>query len=136
MNPQIPWPKTKEELMSIIDVELKKEHDYSTAAESPAIVAVAAFNFVATQLGITGFQAGWGELRFIQMSKGYEYFILLNLDDCLYPQYDLHQKLEEFRTSKKAKAYLKDKAKELLKNEQEWTLSEVKAHWEKLAKEV
>lgn len=136
MNQNKLWPKTKEEFLTYLDSELNKEHDYNTAPEAAANIAIAGFNLTSSLLGLTGFQANWGELRFIQMSRNYEHFIILNLEEALYPQYNLRNRLEEFLTSSSSKEFLKKKALEKLEKYKDYTHPDVYAHWKKLAQYV
>lgn len=73
-----------------------KGHDYGTAVYAMSMAAVATFEYVAKELGVTGFQASYASLdvlRRVRQLKGP--FILLKAEDMLCPQYDLHRSLSE-----------------------------------------
>lgn len=64
-----PWPKTAKELEETIAGYVNGKHTYDTAAIAMSLAATAAFNYVATVLGTTGFQAGWAIGDFERRNK-------------------------------------------------------------------
>jgi hypothetical protein len=61
------------------------------------MASVATFNFIAHKLGVTGFQASCADLDFLARVRDMKLgFIVLNGRDLMYPQYDLHKRLEDF----------------------------------------
>lgn len=130
-------PKTQDELNAYIEGLLSGEHDYNSAADAMAKAAVATFNFMGSAFGVTGFQASWAGLQFIEMTRGMEHgFIILDGKNLLYPQYDLHEQLD--RWIAKTRPTLAPEAKRLLAEEAKWSDGptahpDVLAHWRALA---
>lgn len=131
-----PWPKSRQELDNIIDNIISAEHDYNTSAEAATDAAVAAFNYVSSELGLTGFQAGWAGMQFIKRTKAIEGpFMIIKIEDALYPQYDIKQRVQDYL--EECKPWLKEQAQKKL---DELDLNDtislmVWEHWEKLANE-
>jgi phage shock protein A len=127
----VPWPKTKEQLAEYIESLVIRDHDYGTCVYAMSMAAVAAFNYVAGQVGATGFQSSMADMDVIRrtrMLKGP--FMLINGEDALYPQYDLPARLEE--NMEKWKPWLKEEAVKKL-TERGSANSSVIEHWLKLA---
>jgi hypothetical protein len=83
-----PWPNTMEELTATISGLVNQEHDYGTCVYAMSLSAVAAFNYVASQLGVTGFQASCADMDFIRRTRLIEHgFMLVRYENLLYPQY-------------------------------------------------
>lgn len=127
-----PWPYTFEQLREYIDSLVNRQHDYGTCVYAMSLAATAAFNYVAHQLGVTGFQSSCADLDFIRRTRSIKGpFMLIKGEDALYPQYDLRQKLSE--TLQEWKPWLKEEAtKKLL--ETDHAHPNVLEHWKKLAK--
>lgn len=83
----VPTPNTLGELAAYIDTLVNRPHDYGTCVYAMSHAAVAAFNYVARQLGVTGFQAGCADLDILQHTRRWRWGRLLNYEDLLYPQY-------------------------------------------------
>lgn len=129
-----PWPRTPEELLKTIKELVDLKHTYGTCVYALSLSAVAAFNYVAHALGVTGFQASMADLDIIKRTRHLKGgFILLKMEDLLYPQYDLRKKLEDFITSDDTKKWLKDEATKKLAESHAHANEAVVAHWRKLA---
>ncbi len=122
---------TIEELQQYINGLVTRDHDYGTCVYAMSLAAVASFNFVASKLGVTGFQASCADLDILRRTRHLDCpFVIISADNELYPQYDNVAKLQECReswsewVSNKAKVYLEDKT---------GAATSVIAHWEKLA---
>lgn len=127
-----PWPKSKEELSKYIDELLEKDHDYNTSAEAMSLAAQAAFNFIAHEMGCTGFQASWAQMAFIRDMRNMELpFTIVDSHEMLFPQYDPQKKVDEF--FKNAKPAVARKAKERLEESGGNVHPEVEAHWRNLS---
>lgn len=127
-----PWPKTEEELMSYIDSLVQRQHDYGTCCYAMSLAATAAFNYVASRLGTTGFQASCADLDFIRRSRGIKGpFMMINAEDMVYPQYDIHGKVNEFLAE--SKPWAAEQAKKNLVEAGDHAHPNVVAHWKKLA---
>jgi len=126
-----PRARTLEDLLSLINALVERNHDYGTCVYAMTHAALVAFNYVAYKLGVTGFQAGCADLSFIQRTRRYNNgFRIIDYNKLLYPQYfdnpkyfpTAHQLLE------KNYEQLSKKAKELL-TEKELAHPNVKKHW-------
>jgi hypothetical protein len=126
-------PKTIGELSDYIQSRVQQEHDYGTCCYAMSLSAVAAFNYVAHELGVTGFQSSCADLDILRRTRRIEGpFMLLKLNDALYPQYSLREKLDEFIAE--CRPWLKERAAELLaKSDKGAVHPNVWAHWEWLA---
>lgn len=82
-----PHPKTPEELTAFIAALVDRPHSYGTCVYAMSLSAVAAFNYVAHKLGVTGFQASCADMDILRHTRGFKFGWLLNFDDLLYPQY-------------------------------------------------
>jgi len=121
---------------------------YEKSADAMWKTALAAFNYTARIVGATGFQASWAALRFYGEAMGVKGpFMVLQLDDALFPQYDLPGRVADFIQGNRD--WLRDEAtKRLAKYEAEPTITytnddgeevtrptaaaRVVAHWRKL----
>lgn len=126
-----PWPLTEKQLLEYIVSLVDRSHDYGTCCYAMSLAAVAAFNYVAGKLGVTGFQSSCADLDFLRRTRSMKGpFILLKGEDMLYPQYDLSEKLAE--AIEGWKPWLKEQAE---KNLKDTALAHpvVVLHWRKLA---
>lgn len=125
-----PTPGSVEELAEYVRGLVERPHDYGTCVYAMSMAAVAAFNFVAGRLGVTGFQASCADLDILARTRGWKWGKLLDYEKLLYPQFrgefpgwdDL---LEEHRDelAKRAAVKLADAAKDGLAAES------VTRHW-------
>jgi len=127
-----PRTRTIEDLTAIIDALVEREHDYGTCVYAMTHAALAAFNYVAHKLGVTGFQAGAADMTFIGRTRNMENgFRIVDYNKLLYPQY--YDSPEHFPSARqlliKNKEELSKKATELL-GDREDVHPNVKAHWE------
>ncbi len=87
-NYKVPFPKTEDELLDIIRQLVNRQHTYGTCVYAMSIAAVAAFRYVASVLGTTGFQAGCADLDFLRRTRHMENgFRIINYEKLIYPQY-------------------------------------------------
>lgn len=125
-----PWPYTEKQLTEYIASLINRPHDYGTCVYAMSLAASAAFNYIAHQLGVTGFQSSCADLDFIRRTRSLKGpFILLKAEDALYPQCDPAEKLAE--AMEKWKPWLKEQAEENLADK-DHAHPNVIAHWEKL----
>lgn len=128
---KVPWPKTKEQLVEYIESLVNRSHDYGTCVYAMSMAAEAAFNYVASKEGTTGFQASCADLDFVRrvrLLKGP--FMLIKAEDMLYPQYNLFDQLSE--AMEKWKPWAKKEAVKKLA-ETDHAHPDVIAHWKSLA---
>lgn len=130
----VPFIKTAHELSEYIEGLIEQQHDYGTCVYAMSMAAVAAFNYVASALGVTGFQASCADLDIIRRTRHMECpFMLIKLEDRLYPQYDVQAKVMEFLYSQDSVKWLREEAQKKLQTAHEGSVhTDVKAHWEKL----
>lgn len=127
----VPWPATIEELVEYINSLTERTHDYGTCVYAMSMAAVATFNYVASKEDCTGFQASCADLDILRRTRSIDApFMIVNLNDTLYPQYDKLADVQEFIT-KNAK-WRKDRAIELLKKNPDLS-NRVSEHWKQLA---
>jgi hypothetical protein len=134
---KVPWIETEQELSDYIQSLANREHDYGTAVYAMSMAATAAFNYMAKKVGASGFQASCADLDVLRRTRHLDRFMIVNLNDALYPQTDLRQKLDEYL--EKSKDYLREEAQKQLdkyeaEEEPKFIHPEVKAHWERLAR--
>lgn len=129
----VPWPKTTDELDAYISSEVDRQHDYNTSADAMWHAALAAGRYVASRLGLTGFQASCADMAYIGASRGMEPpFGLLDGNDLLYPQSaDLLERAAKW--IEEWKPVLAPKARARLSEEHEHVHPHVWAHWQEAA---
>jgi hypothetical protein len=84
---KVPTFDTIQELTVYIDDLANGEHDYGTCVYAMSMSAVAAYNFIARKLGVSGFQASCADMDVLARCRGLERFGIYDLRDLLYPQY-------------------------------------------------
>ncbi len=129
---EVPHVKSANELQAYIDDLVSQQHDYGTCVYAMSMAAVAAFNYVAGQLGVTGFQASCADLDILRRTRRMECpFMISKLSDALYPQYDLPGALQKFMDENRG--WLRDEANKLLIEDPRPVAEAVRNHWVKLA---
>lgn len=132
---EVPTFETLTELNQYIDGLVFRDHDYGTCVYAMSMAATAAFNYVASRLGVTGFQASCADLDIIRRTRRIDGpFMLVKAKDSLFPQYDTRKEVDDFLNS--AKQWLSDEAKKELANMAECNAAvhpNVAAHWRELA---
>jgi len=112
-----PKVETIEDLVNVVNTYRNGKHTYGTSAYAAAIVAEAAFNFMARELGLTGFQAGFASMRLVGRIKNIDGpFMIMKARDALYPQMDLRGHLQE--ALDEWKPWLQQEAQQLLDENQ------------------
>ncbi len=93
----IGFPKGEDELLAIIRAVAGREHDYGTCVYAMSIAGTAAMNYIASKLGMTGFQASCADMDVVRRQRGIEGpFAIFNAADLRYPQYDLHARFRKW----------------------------------------
>lgn len=129
---EVPRLKTERDLLKYIDTLVKRDHDYGTCVYAMSMAAVAAFNYVSSKLGASGFQASCADLDIIRRTRLLECgFNIFKHEDLLYPQLKDHFPTYEDLLEEN-KEHLQEEAKKLLA-EAPSAHPGVKAHWEWLA---
>ncbi len=126
------WPYTEKQLLEYIQSLTDRKHDYGTCVYALSLAAMAAFNFVAHKLGVTGFQSSCADLDFLRRTRNLRGpFMIVKADDMLYPQHDspikkVGQPMADWRP------WLRKEAKKMLVTH-DGAAPGVIAHWKKLA---
>jgi hypothetical protein len=131
-----PWPRSIEELTGYIQALTNRPHDYGTCCHAMSLAAVAAFNFVAHELGTTGFQAGCAQMDFLRRQRHLNHgFQLIDYERLLYPQYvdELTITPEKLLENPDVRKLVVEAARKHLAESHEGTHPEVRKHWEKLS---
>lgn len=127
----VPRIETPEQLANYIASVVDRPHDYGTCVYAMSLAAVAAFNYVSSKLGVTGFQASCADMDILRRTRHMDGpFMILKAEDLLYPQYDLRAKVEEFIES--TRGWCAEEAKKKIA-ESGHAHPNVRAHWEELA---
>jgi hypothetical protein len=128
-----PWPKTEAELVAYIR-EQTKAGGYDGTAEGAIRATLACFNYMASVLGLTGFQAGWCALQLVAEINSIDCpFGIVKAEDLLYPQYEGLEKVRGwFETWRRD--WAPAEARKLLDKERGHEVHpDVRARWEELA---
>lgn len=109
---------------------------YQQSADAMWKAALEAFNWAADVVGATGFQASWAALRFYGEAMHVDGpFAISKLSDALYPQYDLPGRIAEFIAENREWLATKAKKKLVEHASDEYVHPNVRAHWERLARD-
>lgn len=131
----VPWPETMGALVTYIDGLVSQDHDYGTSAYAMSLAAVAAFHYVATRLGTTGFQVSFADMDVLRRTRHMKGpFMLLDGQNTLYSQYDLRDKVDEWLSSANMRSYQRKEAARLIA-ESPAAHPDVVLRWQQLAKE-
>ena len=120
-----------EDLIGYIEKLQQDSKDYGTAVYATSMAATATFNYMASHLGLTGFQAGCADLDILRRTRNMERFMIINFADALYPQYDLNDRLN--KALQEVKPWLKEEAQKLLDKNSSNAVLPVVNHWKELA---
>lgn len=133
----VPTPQSLAELNRYISAMVDRDHDYGTEVYAMSMVAAAAFQYVASKLGVSGFQASGAGLDFLRRVRGMECgFRIIDYKNLLFPQYLTP---EHFPTMQDL---LRDNCKELGMIAQQKIKENPKAHpsvmrhWENLVEQM
>ena len=101
-----------------------------------AEAAEAAFNFVASQLGCTGFQGSYAALKAYKDIMRIEGpFGIVKANDALYPQYDLPKQVQNWIEDDWNPWLVEQARKNLAEHDPEFVHPNVHRHWRQLAAE-
>lgn len=136
-------PENAAQLADLIESLTVFDHDggaggYEQSADAMWKAALASFDYVARRVGATGFQASWSALRFYGEAMNVQGpFIVLKVEDALYPQYDLPKRLDDYLAeqvpwlAEQASAKLAEL--EAAPERERFVSPRVLEHWRKLA---
>lgn len=141
-KPAVP---TRDELPAAIDAFIAGVFDpdvaygpntdgYGKAVEAMWRSAYVTHEYVASQLGVTGFQHSMSSLTLLGALNGIDGpYMLITVNDVLYPQYDVVGRVAEFLNSEDVRKWLVEQAKEKLAEFEAvdggFASSVVAAHW-------
>lgn len=124
-----PWPKTMVELNQFISSVIKGTHTYGSVVEAMGIAAAATLNYMSS---VSGFQASCADLVVLRRQRFLKGpFTLMKLEDIMYPQYNLHDNLDEFISD--CGKWISEEAKRRLESDGEHAHERVLTHWKRLA---
>ena len=129
------WPKTEDDLIKYIRRLLNGKHDYGTCVYAVSLATLATFRYMASKLGITGFQASCADMDFIRRVRHYkDGFRIVDYNKLLFPQYinDEHFP-SHMQLLMENLPHLQRKAKKLLKESPE-AHPNVRSRWAFVAK--
>lgn len=125
-------PCTPAQLNEYIESLVDRQHDYGTCVYAMSLAAVAAFNYVAHKLGVSGFQSSCADLDFLRRTRSLKGpFMIVKAEDALYPQCDPREKLDE--ALREWRPFLKEEAIKKLAESPDASRAVI-AHWRYLAK--
>ncbi|QDP42983.1 hypothetical protein HWC53_gp106 [Bacillus phage vB_BmeM-Goe8] len=75
------FPESMGDLVTFMEKARAHSTDYNTAAEALSSATVAFFNYFASELGVTGFQASAAQLQFIGTLRRMKAFTIVNADN-------------------------------------------------------
>lgn len=131
-NQEAPWFDSLDELQQYINSLVERTHDYGSCAYAMSLASVAAFQYVASKLGTTGFQESCANLDFIRRTRKIEGpFMLVNAEKMLYPQYDIRNDLD--KAIEEWKPWAAEAAEKKLATTTGSVADSVRAHWIHLA---
>jgi hypothetical protein len=130
---EAPHPKSIEELSAFIESMVGGQHDYGTCVYAMSLSAVAAFNYVASKLGVTGFQASCADMDILARTRNWKWGQIQNYENLLYPQYCDEEHFPTAATLiEKNKVELAKRARKLIA-ESSTSHTAVLAHWQYLS---
>lgn len=133
-----PWPKTWDELRDFCEPMFANENDdYGKAVYCMSLAATAMFNFAASKVGATGFQASCADLDILRRTRDMEHgFQIVDYERALYPQY-LDPSNADYAALQAVFPQIAPRlikaAKKNLAEAGEHTSPHVIAHWERIA---
>lgn len=130
----VPTFNTLDEVRDYIASLVAGQHDYGTCVYAMSMAATAAFNHVASVLGVTGFQASCADMDVLRRTRGWEWGRLMDYTKLLYPQYhnsEAFPTIGDLLDDPKTIAELGKRAAKLLA-ESEHAAPTVRAHWQML----
>ena len=133
----IPRHETVEEMAAYITALVERPHDYGTCVYAMSMAAVAAYDYVAHKLGVTGFQASCADMDILRRNRGYKHgFQLVDYADVLYPQYWDEERAPFFQAlmrKPETRQRFREEATKLLAAANGSVHPGVREHWEMLA---
>lgn len=131
---RIGFPKSEDDLLAIIRPLVERGHDYGTCVYAMSIAAEATFNYVASVLGCTGFQASCADLDLVRRTRGIEGpFAIFKADNLCYPQYDLPAKFREWMEGEDTAKWVAEECQRMLDEASGVEAPSVVEHWREKA---
>lgn len=127
----VPWLKDAVELSAYIEGLVDRPHDYGTCVYAMSMAAVAAQQYVASRLGVSGFQASCADLDILRRMRRLEHgFQIVDYGQLLYPQYwnDETRPIFDAEVARRPE-YWAEQADKLLDDQDEDASRAVREHW-------
>lgn len=129
----VPTPESYESLAEYVRGLVEQKHDYGTCCYAMSMAAVAAFNLVASRLGVTGFQASCADMDILARTRGWKWGKILDYEKLLYPQYCTEEHFPSAGTLLwEHRVRLAELAKERLAEKELFASKNVVNHWNEL----
>jgi hypothetical protein len=131
----VPWPESEMALVDFIRTLVDRPHDYGTCVYAMSMAATATFQYVAKQLGVTGFQASCADMDILRRTRNLKHgFRIIDYGDILYPQHWDEERTPIFQAVLRDSETRERLAAEAEKNlvATEYAHPAVRAHWEVL----
>ena len=124
--------KTLFRLARFIWRQVRGKHDYGTCVYAVSLSAVATVHYVASRLGMTGFQVSCADLDILRRTRRIKGpLMVIDANDMLYPQTNPAEKLREAMDG--WRQWAADEAKRHLSESEGSAAPAVVEHWRKLA---
>lgn len=125
----VPRIETEKALVKFIHTLTERPHDYGTCVYAMSLSAVAAFNYIAHKLGVTGFQAGCADMDFMSRTRSMKGpWRIVDYSEMLYPQYAYA--FTERMLTPAAWQWLQTEAKKNLA--EDYGVPAVREHWQRI----
>lgn len=139
--PKIATPQSEEEFIAAVRKALSGDFktwagddDYSKAAQKLTVLAVLGFQYAAHVVGATVFQASCTDLAFLGIVRMMDQpFAIIHAGEMLYPQYNIHARVEGYLEG--WKSWAAEEARKKLAENHEYAAERVVAHWKLLVEE-
>lgn len=127
-----PKIESPEQLAQFVESVTNGTHSYGSCSYAMSLAAVAAFNYVGRELGVSGFQQSVAELDFLRRARRLDApYMLVTAEDALYPQRDIGRQLTAALVD--WQPWIREQAKKLLAERQDGAAHHVIDHWKQLA---
>jgi hypothetical protein len=136
-----PRPETLDELIAYIQSKAPNgatgSTGYEAAADAIYKITLAAHNYACSVNGASGFQASWAQSQFFARARGIDGpFAVVVAADSLYPQNDALRNARDMLERDTTKAWLAGEAAKKLSASLDQMHPDVRAHMERLAREI
>lgn len=131
---QIPRFDNIKDLAAYIERLASDKHSYGSCVYAMSHAAVATFNYMASKLGVSGFQASCADMDILRHTRALQRGRVIDYKNLLYPQYiksDYFPTVEDLMIENKE--WLKEEARKRLEEKSPYAADGVLAHWKRLS---